>query len=219
MFFLFLLIFPFLSHFFLIPSPIFVPNLFCQGDTLPPSIMATSLVFTILQKGWCHRGNEFTLGIDIVVKTFKPVQTFIIFHNKYSGKHTWPLGGTAPLYSLKLANFVCNLKIINTFLRNDICFLKQIVQGTKNGIEIMIGQMIFKLWIKTVKILFWSITQEPLGLLEFQCYFGVPWRNYYTIHIIFFKKVFIIIFLDTCRAQNMLILWLGVQFSLKVYMF
>ena len=36
----------------------------------------------------------------------------------------------------------------------------------KNGIEI-IDQAVFKLWIKTVKILFWSITQEPLGLLKF----------------------------------------------------
>ena len=33
--------------------------------------------------------------------------------------------------------------------------LKQIVQGTrKNGIEILIGQVVPKLWIKTVKILF-----------------------------------------------------------------
>ena len=34
----------------------------------------------------------------------------------------------------------------------------------KNGIEIWVGQAIFKLWIKTVKMLFGSITQEPLGL-------------------------------------------------------
>ena len=37
----------------------------------------------------------------------------------------------------------------------------------KYGIEILIGQAVFKLWIKTVKILFWSITQELLGLLKF----------------------------------------------------
>ena len=34
----------------------------------------------------------------------------------------------------------------------------------KNGIEILVDQAVFKLWIKTVKILFWSITQELLGL-------------------------------------------------------
>ena len=37
----------------------------------------------------------------------------------------------------------------------------------KNGIEILVGQAAFKLWIKTVKMLFGSITQEPLGLPKF----------------------------------------------------
>ena len=37
----------------------------------------------------------------------------------------------------------------------------------KNGTEILVGQVYFKLRIKTVKILLWSITQEPLGLLKF----------------------------------------------------
>ena len=35
------------------------------------------------------------------------------------------------------------------------------------GIEILVSQAFFKLWIKTVKIMFWSKTQEPLGLLKF----------------------------------------------------
>ena len=67
----------------------------------------------------------------------------------------------------KLASFVLYLKIINTILKNNICISMQIVQGTKHGIEILVGQAVFKLWIKTVKILFWSITQELLGLLRF----------------------------------------------------
>ena len=37
----------------------------------------------------------------------------------------------------------------------------------KNSIEILVGQAVFKLWIKTIKMLFGSITQEPLGLPEF----------------------------------------------------
>ena len=37
----------------------------------------------------------------------------------------------------------------------------------KNGIEILVGQTVFKLWIKIFKILFWSVTQEPLGVLKF----------------------------------------------------
>ena len=39
-----------------------------------------------------------------------------------------------------------------------------------------------------VKILFWSITQEPPGLLKFKCYFWVPWTIYYKMHILLFKK-------------------------------
>ena len=41
----------------------------------------------------------------------------------------------------------------------------------KNGTEIVVGQAVFKLWIETVKMLFGSITQEPLGLPKFCCYF------------------------------------------------
>ena len=41
----------------------------------------------------------------------------------------------------------------------------------KNSIETYVGQMVLKLWIKTYKILFWSITQEPLGLLNFNAVF------------------------------------------------
>ena len=37
----------------------------------------------------------------------------------------------------------------------------------KNGIEILVGQAVFKLWIKTFKMLLGSITQESLGLLKF----------------------------------------------------
>ena len=37
----------------------------------------------------------------------------------------------------------------------------------KNGIKILVGPAFFKLWIKIIKILFWSITQETLGSLSF----------------------------------------------------
>ena len=47
-----------------------------------------------------------------------------------------------------------------------------------NGIDILIGQAIFKLWIKTIKMLFGSITQEPLGLPKLWCIFWVPWTIY-----------------------------------------
>ena len=38
---------------------------------------------------------------------------------------------------------MCYRKIINTFLKNNVCILKCIVQGTKNGINILVGQAVF----------------------------------------------------------------------------
>ena len=48
---------------------------------------------------------------------------------------------------------------------------RKLSKELKNEIEILVGPAIVKLWIKTIKILFRSITQELLGLLRFQCYF------------------------------------------------
>ena len=45
------------------------------------------------------------------------------------------------------------------FLQNNVDILKQIVQELKNGIGILVGQTIFKLWIKAGKILFWTFDQ------------------------------------------------------------
>ena len=41
-----------------------------------------------------------------------------------------------------------------------------IVPETQNGIEILVGQTVFKFWIKTIKVMFWSKTQELIGLLK-----------------------------------------------------
>ena len=73
--------------------------------------------------------------------------------------------------------------------------------------------MVFKLWIKTVKILFWSIPQEPLGLLKIECHFWVPGIIHHKMHISFFKKVLIILRYSTKHAN----IWLGVQCPLKVW--
>ena len=56
--------------------------------------------------------------------------------------------------SLKLTYFVCFLKIINTCLKNDIYFESKLFKKVEKGIEILVGQMVYKLLIKTVKILF-----------------------------------------------------------------
>ena len=71
-------------------------------------------------------------------------------------------------------------------------------EALKNGIEMSVDQAVFQL---TVKMLFGSITQELLGLPRFWCYFWVPWTIYYKMHILFFKKVLII--LRKCSAHNM----------------
>ena len=57
----------------------------------------------------------------------------------------------------------------------------------KDGIEILVGQAVFNLWIKTVKILFRSITQEPLGLLNILMLFlssldNLIWDAYIIFH-------------------------------------
>ena len=57
----------------------------------------------------------------------------------------------------------------------------------KKGIEILVGQTVFKVRIKNSEMLFWSITQEPLDLPEFW-YFWVPWKIYYKMCMLFFQK-------------------------------
>ena len=54
----------------------------------------------------------------------------------------------------KLACFVLYLKIINTFLKNNICTLKQIVQGTQNSIENLVDQVVLSYWSKQSKYCF-----------------------------------------------------------------
>ena len=74
-----------------------------------------------------------------------------------------------------IACFMLYLKIIlimlffkkvlgNTFLKNNIASYSKLFKGLKNDIEVLVGQTVFKLQIKTVKMLFGSIIQEPIGL-------------------------------------------------------
>ena len=48
-----------------------------------------------------------------------------------------------------------------------------LTEKLKNCIDISVCQAVLELLIKTCKIRFWSITQEPLVLLKFQCHFWV----------------------------------------------
>ena len=54
--------------------------------------------------------------------------------------------------------------------------------------EMSVSQYVCKLWIKTVKLLFWSISQELHDLLKFQCYFWVFRTIYWKIHILSVKR-------------------------------
>ena len=73
-----------------------------------------------------------------------------------------------PAHNLKLACFVCYLKIINTFFKKILhASESELSKKLKNGIEILVDQAGFKLWIKTFKIVFWSITRELHSLLKF----------------------------------------------------
>ena len=58
-------------------------------------------------------------------------------------------------YTPKISIFCVLSQNYQHFKKNhNICILKQIVQGTKNGIEILVGQAVLKLAIKTVEIFF-----------------------------------------------------------------
>ena len=65
---------------------------------------------------------------------------------------------------------VCYLEIINSLLKNNVNILKQITWTSKNGIKILVSQVVLEVLIKMCKILFWSLPQEPLDLLKFQCH-------------------------------------------------
>ena len=68
----------------------------------------------------------------------------------------------------KISMFYVYLKIIiNTFFEKYIYLTVNCPRNSKNGIEIFVGPSVFKLWIKTVKMLFGSITLKPLGLPKF----------------------------------------------------
>ena len=73
---------------------------------------------------------------------------------------------------------VCYLKIINTltlffFFEYNIYTLKQMVWEIQNGIEISVGNAVLGFLINMRKLSFWSISQEPLGLIKFYCHFWV----------------------------------------------
>ena len=62
----------------------------------------------------------------------------------------------------------------------------QSVQGTKNCIEILVGKPVLQLSIKTVKILFLSIAQEPLGYLNLVLFLSSLDNLLQVVYVFFF---------------------------------
>ena len=63
------------------------------------------------------------------------------------------------LFKIHLPHFVFYFKITNIFLKINTCILHQIVQGTDTWIWNLSRPNSFKFWIKTVKMLFSSISK------------------------------------------------------------
>ena len=70
-------------------------------------------------------------------------------------------GGTAP--QTKISMFCALSQNYQHLLKNIISIPKQ-AKKLKTDIQISLGLRIFEFPIKTCKIMFWSIIQEPLGL-------------------------------------------------------
>ena len=83
----------------------------------------------------------------------------------------------------------------------------------KNGFEILVclvGQAVFKLRSKTVKIMFWSTTQEPPSLyLNFNAIFEFLGKFNMRCIYYFTKSV------NDFEIEEHAIFWLGVQYPLK----
>ena len=75
----------------------------------------------------------------------------------YMNLNLFSLRGFCTSYP-RLACFVLYLKIINT-LKIMYAFYSKFSKELKNGIESLVGQTVFKVWIKTFKIMFGSVTQ------------------------------------------------------------
>ena len=84
------------------------------------------------------------------------------------------------------ACFVYYLKMFNTYLKNYMSTLK-LYEKFANDIKISVGQVVALLF-KTIFWIFWSVTQELLGLLKLQCYFWVISNNFASRNNIIFQK-------------------------------
>ena len=72
----------------------------------------------------------------------------------------------------------------------------------KNSTKIKVGQVVFELLIQNQHFDCFDLQlKKPLGLLKFQCHFWVPWTIFYKMHMLFIKKVLIILRYSTKHAN------------------
>ena len=90
----------------------------------------------------CFLKSEFQFHIKTIIQNVKSVDNIYFSCTFYQQKYV--LRGYCTSYQ-KLACFVLYLKIINTFLKNNICILEKIVQGIQKCIDILEGQAVFQL--------------------------------------------------------------------------
>ena len=81
---------------------------------------------------------------------------------------TWFILKEVPHRNLKLACFVCYLKIINTFLKNNACILKQVSKELKNGI--LVHQGVLSYGSKQSKYCFDQKLKNRLAYLNFNAF-------------------------------------------------
>ena len=75
-------------------------------------------------------------------------------------------------FSLKLNFAILNISKLSTHFRKIIYgSYSKLSKELKNGIEILVGQVVYKLWINIFNLFFGSITQEPLDLLNVDAIF------------------------------------------------
>ena len=91
-------------------------------------------------------GNETCYIVQFLVKCAK------IYHIK---TNYITIKGVLHLLPKISMFFFLYVKIINNFLKNELFIYKKCSRDSlKNGTEILVGQAVFKLQIKTVKMLF-----------------------------------------------------------------
>ena len=72
--------------------------------------------------------------------------------------------------------------------------IKKLFKELKNGIEVLVGQAVFKLQIKTVKMLFLDQKlKNRLAYLNFDAVFEFFGQFYFKMHKLLFKKMLIIL--------------------------